>query len=341
MKKIFLMLLLFPAFCFSQNKMWGTGGFNTNANLWYLINTSDSLMTQRVDSLIIFKPVRSGNIITPNLYGTSTSGGTFTLNSTSNGTKGNIVFGATTKMYYDENAQTLLLYSTGSQLRNRLGATSAGQSISTRDGQLSVGIVDDAQNSGLRFLGATSGLTYIDGYSEGSGKSSNYDIIIGSRVNNTGTAITNNTTAETGSNVQIGFQTATVPSSVLSLNTTTRGFLAPRWTNTQMAAISSPATGIIGYNTDAGTTYSYNGSGYKSLGVISGSYSSGAVVGQTVFTVTFGGTQPNATYKVDVVPTSVLGAALFYVTNKTTTTFDVTYLAGLTGTVTLDFAIFQ
>jgi len=30
-----------------------------------------------------------------------------------------------------------------------------------------------------------------------------------------------------------------------------------------------------------------------------------------------------------VTPTSALSAALFYVTNKTTTTFDVTYLAGI------------
>lgn len=59
----------------------------------------------------------------------------------------------------------------------------------------------------------------------------------------------------------------------------------------------------------------------------------------TVFTVTFGGTQPNATYKVNVTPTAVLSAALFYVTNKTTTTFDVTYLAGLTGTVTFDYVL--
>lgn len=130
-------------------------------------------------------------------------------------------------------------------------------------------------------------------------------------------------------------------SSVLDVTSTTKGFLPPRWTNAQMAAVSSPATGLIGYNTDAKATYSYNGSGYKSEGVVSGTYSSGAVVAQATFTVTFGGTQPNNTYKVDVAPTGVLSAALFYVTNKTTTTFDVTYLSGLTGTVTFDYAIFQ
>lgn len=139
----------------------------------------------------------------------------------------------------------------------------------------------------------------------------------------------------------IGSSGDAAASSMLEVRSTTTGFLPPRWTNAQMAAVSSPATGLIGYNTDAGTAYAYNGTGYKSAGVVSNSYSSGAVVAQTTFTVTFGGTQPNSTYKVDVAPTGILSAALFYVTNKTTTTFDVVYLSGLTGTVTFDYAIFQ
>lgn len=59
----------------------------------------------------------------------------------------------------------------------------------------------------------------------------------------------------------------------------------------------------------------------------------------TTFTVSIGKTQSNATYKVNVTPTAALSAALFYVTNKTTTTFDVVYLAGLTGTVTFDWTV--
>ena len=67
---------------------------------------------------------------------------------------------------------------------------------------------------------------------------------------------------------------------------------------------------------------------------------SGVGTATTVFTVTIGQTMANTTYKVNVTPTSALSAALFYVTNKTTTTFDVTYLAGLTGTVTFDWSLF-
>lgn len=61
----------------------------------------------------------------------------------------------------------------------------------------------------------------------------------------------------------------------------------------------------------------------------------------TTFTVTIGATQANTTYKVQVQPTNALSAAPSYVTNKTTTTFDVVYLSGLTGTVAFDWTLFK
>ena len=66
---------------------------------------------------------------------------------------------------------------------------------------------------------------------------------------------------------------------------------------------------------------------------------SGVGTATTTFTVTIGATQPNNTYKVVATPTNLLSAAVFYITNKTTTTFDVVYLAGLTGTVTFDWIL--
>lgn len=71
---------------------------------------------------------------------------------------------------------------------------------------------------------------------------------------------------------------------------------------------------------------------------VSGSYSS---VGSatTTFTVTIGSTQANTSYKIVATPTVSLAAAPFYVSNKTTTTFDVVYLSGLTGTVTFDWSL--
>lgn len=87
------------------------------------------------------------------------------------------------------------------------------------------------------------------------------------------------------------------------------------------------------------TVYLPDASGTLSLNV-SGSFS-GVGTATTTFTVTIGATQANTTYKVNVTPTSVLSAALFYVSNKTTTTFDVVYMAGLTGTVTFDWSLFK
>lgn len=73
---------------------------------------------------------------------------------------------------------------------------------------------------------------------------------------------------------------------------------------------------------------------------IGNSYSTTAAA-QTSFTVTIGATQANTTYKVNVTPTSLVSAAVFYVTNKTTTTFDVVYLTGLTGAVSFDWSLFK
>lgn len=59
----------------------------------------------------------------------------------------------------------------------------------------------------------------------------------------------------------------------------------------------------------------------------------------TTFTVTIGVTMANANYKVVTEGNNALSAAIHYVTNKTTTTFDVVYLAGLTGAVSFDWIL--
>lgn len=177
---------------------------------------------------------------------------------------GSLATGPYVEKGYFDSAGTYNGFNISGQLRSRIGGfTSFGQSISTRDGEFAVGLIDASQGAAIRMLTLGTGFTYLDGYTEGASKASNYDLIIGSRVNNTGAAITNSTTAETGTNVQIGFQAATKPSSILSLNTTTRGFLLPRLTNTQMLAIASPATGLLVFNTDSATMHGYNGSNWQ------------------------------------------------------------------------------
>ena len=67
-----------------------------------------------------------------------------------------------------------------------------------------------------------------------------------------------NTTVSSGG---IGIGVAAVNASArLQIDSTTKGFLMPRWTTAQKTAISSPATGLLGYDTDLNSFYYYNGS---------------------------------------------------------------------------------
>lgn len=60
-------------------------------------------------------------------------------------------------------------------------------------------------------------------------------------------------------------------SAILDLTSTTKGFKPPTMTAAQKAAISSPATGLQVYDTDAGAPEYYNGSAWTKIGSGSGS----------------------------------------------------------------------
>lgn len=115
--------------------------------------------------------------------------------------------------------------------------------------------------------------------------------------------------------------------------------------NTSRMTIGAAGEVTIPNLTAGGIVTAAAGSGQLGIGsaittIKSGSFS-GVGTATTTFTVTFGGTLASAVYAVNVTPTAALSAALFYVTNKTTTTFDVMYLSGLTGTCTFDWALHQ
>jgi len=59
----------------------------------------------------------------------------------------------------------------------------------------------------------------------------------------------------------------------------------------------------------------------------------------TTFTVTIGHTMANTNYSAMAEGSNVLSSAVHYVNNKTTTTFDVVYLTGLTGSVVFDWTV--
>jgi|688.fasta_scaffold06677_13 hypothetical protein len=71
---------------------------------------------------------------------------------------------------------------------------------------------------------------------------------------------------------------------------------------------------------------------------IAGSFSATGTA-TTTFTVTIGTTQADALYKVTATPSNVLSAVMFYINNKTTTTFDVVFVTGLTGAVAFDWIL--
>lgn len=95
------------------------------------------------------------------------------------------------------------------------------------------------------------------------------------------------------------------------------------------------------YNIDsAGYVMSDGSYRYKWRKIFTGSFSQ-AVTAVANFTITLPVTVASATYTVTVTPTAALSAALFFVTNKTTTSFQVTYLTALTGTVNFDWSATQ
>lgn len=72
--------------------------------------------------------------------------------------------------------------------------------------------------------------------------------------------------------------------------------------------------------------------------VTAGSYSS-TVTATTTFTVTIGTTQANNNYKVVVSPSNALSAVMFYINNRTITTFNVVFVTALTGVVAFDWIL--
>lgn len=105
-------------------------------------------------------------------------------------------------------------------------------------------------NSGVGYgvRGVTSGskTTGTAGYFDASGATNNYALVTD------------------GGNVGIG-TTTPVASAKMEIVSTTQGFLLPRMTTTQRDAISSPATGLMVYDTTVNKVSVYNGTTWKYL----------------------------------------------------------------------------
>ena len=149
------------------------------------------------------------------------------------------------------------------QLRFRIGPGEQG--FSTRDSDVAFGLIDAGNNSAcLRFLILGTGSSYIDGYTEGAAKAQNYPLFIGSRVNNANTLVVGSTTQENGTQTVFGYA-VNEASSLVTINSTTRGFLPPRMTTTQKNAIATPAAGLVVYDSTTNKLCCYNGSTWNDL----------------------------------------------------------------------------
>lgn len=96
-----------------------------------------------------------------------------------------------------------------------------------------------------------------------------------------GTAMSGNVNAPAGQ-LGIGINTPDT-SAILDITSTTKGILIPRMTTTQQNAISSPATGLLIYNTTLNTKQFYNGIIWKPI--ISATSSTGLTGGYIPYAV--------------------------------------------------------
>ena len=96
--------------------------------------------------------------------------------------------------------------------------------------------------------------------------------------------VANSLITNTGTNVGIGTNSPS-SSAILSLNSTTQGLLIPSLTQTQRNSISSPATGLLIFQTDNSPGfYFFNGTSWVS---IAGSSSSGSTSGSNPNTLIY------------------------------------------------------
>jgi hypothetical protein len=75
----------------------------------------------------------------------------------------------------------------------------------------------------------------------------------------------------------------------------------------------------------------------SSLPIHSNSTTTGT--GTTAVTVTIGSTMANTNYYVDIAPQDLLTAVNWYVSAKTTTTFTITFVSALTGSINFDWDV--
>jgi hypothetical protein len=163
---------------------------------------------------------------------------------------GNIIAQNVTAFSIGTNSTTARLQIKGS------GSTSATKSflVQNSSGFNAIQVTDDLKvNIDSLVFGGSNG--YI-----GINNSPNIDSALRPVRANTGLSPLSLSTGEVG----VGDVT-TYASAIFAIGSTTRGFLPPRMTTTQKNAISSPAAGLVVYDTDTNKLCCYNGTSWNDL----------------------------------------------------------------------------
>lgn len=175
------------------------------------------------------------------------------------------------------------------------------------------------------------------------------------------TMINSNTTAITMGTTNITYAThgGFIGGAGVSLTNKTFSIGAAAITRAMLA--NGVATSVIGRSTNStgavadiqattsgqvlkrfGTTLGFHNIGFSDLPfqILSNTFTATGTA-TTTFTVSIGQTLGNTTYKVNITPNNLLTSALYYVNNKTTTTFDVVFQTALTGSVSFDWMLYR
>lgn len=138
-------------------------------------------------------------------------------------------------------AQQLRLYNSASAIGTQAQLTFTTNTFGAVSSAISAVSLDNLGNQTLSFLTSNAGT-----------------VAERLRIWNTGNVL-----------IQNGGTFTDVASSILTINSTTKGFLPPRGTNAQRLAITSPAVGLIFYCTDATEgLYIYTSTGWRSLTMV-------------------------------------------------------------------------
>src|SRR6185295_13914962 len=262
-----------PGLTLTSGDLSGGGATSTTGGDINLTSGNSTGTTQRGGSITLTSgtgfQARGGNITMTAgnaTGGGDTQGGTLTLTTGSAvGPTGDSIGGSI-------NFTTGNITGAGSGHSTRGGSiTLSSGNYSTGGGAIGGGITLTSGNSGGGGGFAQGGSILLTAGSGGSAGDTGGSITLTSNTVANGGNLTLTGTAASRGQVTIGGSSPSASAS-LDIQSTTRGFLPPRMTTTQKNAISSPATGLIVYDTTLNFLQEYNGTIWTGVSPASNTY---------------------------------------------------------------------